>query len=154
MSSPRTNILKAVRLRIANNYGPRTAHNWFRGVWRKPWQPGNKQRAACWVIDDGQRKAMSSGDAETEKQYVLSYKLIIDLKENWDRQKPFEDWTDHIQTMVVNLQNWLPPYCLIRNDYIADDPFDVVLSSGAVESVWMVEMEVEYATAVGNLGKS
>jgi hypothetical protein len=150
----RTSILDQTRTRIEGHFGVTggTIERLFRHVWRRPWRPGNTIRPAITVSDDGQRKEADSDN--TCRDLIVRPQLTIDLAENWDRQQPFEDWSDRVQKIIKDLVNWCPPGCGVeRYEYISDDPFDVTLQGAKSESVWIVDFEVKYQENFGEIGK-
>lgn len=154
MSYAREQILAAIKTRIENQFGPKTSRSFLRGVNAGPWRPKSAVRPVLWVHDAGQRKAMPAGDGEEAKQYVLSVQLIMDLQVDWERAAEATKWTSRVEEIWRHIQNWLPPHGCIRMDYTGDEPLDLVLSSGEMQSVWVVEFEAEYFDETGNLGRS
>ena len=142
----RSDILSGIRDRVEDRFDVTNGSDLklFRSVWRRAWRPGNKVRPACTVVDRGQRNA-GRDDPDASKDVLLSYHLMIDLKEQWDRQTPYEDWSDNVQGIIEALQNWLPVGCgVVTHDYVDDDPWEVELAHGAREEVWLIAMEVGY----------
>ena len=154
----RVNILQAYRDRLKAKFGANTSRDWFRKFVQGIWLPSNNLVPAVYVVDDGQKKAMVSGDAEDSKQQILSVKLVLHLAAAWDREEEFNEWSNRVQTLaldpVLGIQNWLPGYGVIRNDYTGDEPFTVMIGEAEAAALWIVEFEAEYISDVGALGKA
>ena len=144
-SECRTKILDAVAARVEARYGAETGTigQWFRKVVRGPWQPGNKMRPACTVTDFGQRRG-EKVNSDVTKSRILAFHLVLDLQENWDREEKNQDWSDRVQKIIAGIQNHKAAGGMKRLDYVQDDPFEVVLTNGASEQIWIVEFEAEY----------
>lgn len=155
---PRATILSNIRLRIEDQFSIKAAdpaQRWFRDVWRRPWRPLNPLRPACTIVDVGQVNNEQTDEDVSSRTRTLSYHLVIDLAENWDRQTLSEDWSDRVELIHVSLENWLKAGPgLISHKYLNDDPLEVLLKSGQTESVWIVQMEAQYFINVGLPDKS
>jgi len=129
-------------------YGP-GGEGWFREVQSGPWQPGSHVRPKTTVSDAGQRRA-DYADTETEKSFALGLELTLDLKDNW--RENYDEWCDRVQRMIIDMQNRLFGYGMLRMEYEDDSPFEVVFGSGSTEQVWLVSFTATYAAAVKEIG--
>ncbi len=143
----------AERMKILSAAGSGREGSWFREIFRRQWAPGNPTRPALWVTDNGCRRS-GEGDSDATKTRILSVQLVLDLEANWKREADADLWSDRVETICLNLQNYRSGPGVYRSDYMSDDPFDVVLLDGKVEAIWLVEFEVEYFVEVPVFGRT
>ena len=127
-----------------------TLGQWFRSVRVGPWQPASKVRPACTVVDNGAKKG-GQDDSGTTKGRVLAVHLVLDIESEGDKEKTVADWSDRVALIDQSLQNFKPAGGLRRFDYISDDPYEVILTSGSSQQIWMMEFEAEYWIEVPGL---
>lgn len=141
----RVKILDHYRALLERQY-VKGARNWFRWAKRLPWRPGNPQRPAMWIVDDGQERSEKEDDTPDARSFKLKWKIVLDLAANWENEEVVEDWTERVQAIILTvLPNGAdPPWAIERTNYVSDDPVDVVLSSGASEQIWIIEFETYY----------
>jgi len=143
--SQRNAIRNDVAAHIEAVYGP-SGKAWFREVASGPWRPGAHARPRLTVGDGGQRTA-DYGDDERNKSFGLALELTLDLKANW--REEYGEWVDRVQELIADLYNSLFAWGMIRMDYVEDSPFEVVLSGGSSEQVWLIDFEATYEQDVG-----
>ena len=146
MESPkrqlRTLTLDQITTRVKERFGPGKDREFFREVERRQWFPGSQVRPKAWIVDDGQSRVTNAADKDGGEEFQQKYKIILDLRDNWEREQPFIDWTDRVQEIVLHLLNWLPTTGVIDHKYEDDEPFDAILASGAVQSIWIISFVV------------
>lgn len=150
----RSDILSGIAGRLQDQFGPEgeTAQCLTRAQ-AQPWQPGRTaNNPQAWVADAGQRKATGRYHSEDDKLLELEAEITLGLRADWEAE--YLSWCDYVQQMIVSLTNWLPDVAgAMRCDYLEDSPFDVVLTRGGGEQIWIVRMGVRYEQAVGLIGK-
>lgn len=124
-----------------------TDGQWFRQIKVGPWQPGNKTRPAATVVDYGGSRD-GKNDSDTTKSRTLKIHVVLDLNDQFDREAKVADWSDRIEQISLALQNYRAGAGVTRMDYIADDPFEVLLGNGASEQIWVLEFEADYFVEV------
>jgi hypothetical protein len=134
----RSLILKAVKDRIKEKQG-----GLFRHVARGPWNPMNAIFPAAFVTSTGQKRS-DRINSDAIKGRILSFRIWLDLSANWDREQDVEDWEDHVQTLIDNLQNYKAAGGVKRLDYMADEQLEVLLKSGETRQLWSIDFDVEY----------
>ena len=151
-TSQRARILEATKTRVDQNFCKNSGNKYFRDVVRGPWQPGGSLRPKLWVCDDGQEPG-EPNDTDIESQdRKLKVKLVIDLADVLSRETVVSDWSDKVEAVVLNLQNYLAPGCgVLRCNYAGDDPFDVLFGDAKTQTIWVIEFEVKYFVDVGVL---
>lgn len=148
----RTLILDNVKARIQRLYGPEgTTGQWLRDVYRGPWILGREIRPYCTISDFGGKRS-ERNNSDTQKNRVLSFHAILGLNENWERVDKVQDWSDRVAQIAESIQNYKAAAGMKRLDYISDDPFEVVLESGASEAIWIIEFEAEYWVDISAFG--
>lgn len=142
MDSLRVKILKATRERLNLLFGPKAERSYFREVNRGPWDPAGSSINRLTVIDDGQSTKYATDHL---RDNTLKVQLLIDLHDNWLAEGGFETWSNRVEEIIACLQNWMTPGCaIIRYDYISDDPFTAILTSGASRQIWTIDFSVQY----------
>lgn len=152
MTQQRTTILDAVKTRLAGFYGPSgTEEKIFRQTRRGPLQPTDVSMRPCLTVtDDGQERVAPWGDDTEERQ--LRILVTLHLAETWDRQAAVQEWGDNVERIVTKLANWCPTATgALQMNYVRDDPFDVIFTSGGSEAVWVIEFACRYFVEQGGV---
>lgn len=139
----RTMALNGLVTRLNTYFGPSgKIGNFFREVERGYVRPPNVY-PKCVITDNGQ-KSDDPDDNESDSR-VLSIRLLFYLAENWDRVDAKNDWSDRVEQVIHNIENWLPAGSgSLRMKYQDDDPFDVVFTSGKSAAAWVIDFEYKY----------
>jgi hypothetical protein len=139
----RTMLLNALAQRLDTNFGNSgKIGGFFREVKRGYVGPVNVYPTLV-VADNGQSKGDVGDDESSDR--VLSIRIMCYLAENWDRLDAKDDWTDRVEKIIHDLENWLPEGTGgERMEYKTDDPFDVLFTSGASAAVWVIDFEYTY----------
>jgi len=149
----RTLIKQRVAALLLKHFGPAgAAGQWFRGIKRAQWRPGNNVRPCVWVTDGGTVRGSGRLDDDTTKSHVLTIRLVLDLVSHFEREDTMDDWSDRVERIRLKLENFSPAAGCSRFEVLNDDPMDVVLQAGGVEAVWLIECEVEYHVEVRAFG--
>lgn len=139
----RTLILQKIVERIDAKFGAGgTTQKMFRDVARGPLTRAT-MFARCVVEDGGQTRETPNDNVSGDR--TLKVKLYLQVAANWEKPTEAEDWTNNVEVLVRNLQNWARPGCgILAFNYVSDEPFDVVYTSGDTEAVWVVDFDVKY----------
>lgn len=155
-SSVRTKIRDAVAARIMALYGATagTLARLFRDSVSGAWVPQNAPVERASVLDNGQKRA-GYEDTETEKSFELNLEIVLDLPANWAKPDQYNRWVDLVDSMITQLQNWLPAVPgMMRCEYEDDDAVNVTLAAGKTVQVWVLHFRLTYMVQVGEIGKS
>ena len=147
----RTLILDWYHNLLETRYGSQSGNAWFRKTRHGVWLPNENVKPSMVVMDTGQRKARDGDDAETSKELLLSWDIVLNLKDVFGKDKVFVEWVDRVQQIIVYIQNKCAPQLLVSNDYQDDEPIQTVLADGAVVEAWRIGFESRYAAEVGEL---
>jgi hypothetical protein len=143
MSGVRTTILKNIVDRIDKNFGVGNSDKkMFREVVRGPLTRAT-MFSRC-VVEDGGQTREAPVDNESGDR-VLKVRLYLQVAASWEKATEAEDWTDNVELIAADLQNWAKPGCgILFLNYVSDEPFDVVYTSGETEAVWVMDFDVHY----------
>jgi hypothetical protein len=148
MSTPttqRARILEAVRTEVERlataNRIP------LRRVRRGAWLPGDSMRPSAVVSDDGAAKGTGNEQDDTTKDRLLKFEVILNLAADFGKDGDTIDWTDFVETLCLNLQNFNPKAGVRYMNVLEDTPVKVELGTVS-EHLWVIQCECGYFVEV------
>jgi len=143
LKSLRRTIIEKIRDRIDKKFGVgKTVKQIFRDVVHGPLTRADVY-SRCVVEDAGQSREKPIDNESGDR--ILKLRLYLQCAADWEKTEEAGDWTDNVELIIGDLQNYSEDGCgILFCDYISDEPFDVVYTNGATEAVWVVDIEVHY----------
>jgi len=149
--SARATLLQAVdaRLWAAFNAITGTVEKYLRKHRVGPLKPMNKQRPQMTVSDNGTRRA-APNDNESAGE-VLGVRVTLHICDTWEREDTGTEWTNRVEAIKAKLRGRPAGAGALDCTVVRDDPLDLATMSGAMEGVWIIDLEIPYAVEADEL---
>ena len=131
----------------------------LRAITRGPWQPGALPAPSLTITDAGKRRMEEySGDGEVDSrttiQSTLSVAGVLDLPAQWDRDggaDAYAKLVEDIESLTITWADSDPnarALGVTAARMMSDEPLEAVLTRGASQQIWMMELEIDFASAL------
>lgn len=148
MSSPkfRSGILQAIDALLWGAFNSQTGTDskTFRAHEYGVLLPAHDKAFPKFTVSDGGQRAVTDSEARTEASGERMFTVLVTLQiaANWARAGEHATWSDHVETMVAKVLDFMPAFGVIEMKYVDDDPVDVVFQAGASSAGWEISFEV------------
>ena len=160
MKALRTQILESLAEHIRLELEVGRAGSPLRALARGPWQPGAMPAPSLTLTDAGKRRVDElGGDGErdpfTTLQNTLSVACVLDLPAQWDREGGADAYAALVEDIESLVVDWADRYEAAHTlgvsaaRVMSDEPLEAVLTRGESRQIWMMELEIDFASAVG-----